>query len=413
MQEKGYILGEIWALADKIAEYLELQENIKMAAVAGSIRRRCEIVSDIDIIISGDEPEKAINSAAKMPGIEHIITQSKNVLIARLSTGMPLEVFAVTPARFPAALHLGTGSKAYWRQLQSYAEANHLQIPELPGSEKDIYQSLKLQYIEPELREGLGEVEQAANNKLPALITERDIKGIFHVHTSYSDGRDSLSDIAAAAQRQGWSYLGITDHSQSASYAGGLKVESIRHQRREIDRLNNKNPNFRILAGIECDIRPDGSLDYSDDVLAGFDFVVASIHSAFRQGEGKMTARIIKAIENKYVTILGHPTGRLLLARHGYGIDLGAVIRAAADTGTVIEINSSPRRLDLDWRWCRKAKENEVMLSVNPDAHSIEELNYIKYGVAAARKGCLAAYNVLNTLPVEQIEKILKRKQNK
>jgi len=218
--------------------------------------------------------------------------------------------------------------------------------------------------------------------------------------------------MAGAAQRRGWQYLGVTDHSRTAVYARGLQPETILEQRREIERLNEANPQIQLLAGIESDILPDGSLDYPDDMLAQFDFVIASVHSAFRLSEADMTQRIIKAMTNRYVSVLGHPTGRILLARDGYAVNLDAVIEAAADTGTIIEINASPYRLDLDWRWCLKAREKGVLLAVNPDAHAVDELENVRFGIAMARKGWLSAGNIVNTCAVHEALALLRRKRS-
>lgn len=410
---KEYLFSDIWTLAEKMAEYLRAQETIADAAVAGSIRRRCQTVKDIDIVAAGNDIAAVIQTAADMPGIDRIIEKNRALLKARLTTGMTLEIFAVLPESFTAALHIATGSRQHYEQLRNYAAKHGLTLPDEPNHEQDIYRQLKLQYIEPELREGLDEIEQAAKYKLPSLVAEQDIKGIFHVHTTYSDGSDSLADMAADAYSRGWSYLGIADHSKTAYYARGLKVPAVLAQRREIAGLNDNNPNFTVLSGIESDILPDGSLDYDDDILAQFDFVIASVHSAFRQGEAVMTKRIIKAMNNKYVTMLGHPTGRLLLRRESYAVNLEEIIIAAAATGTIIEINSSPHRLDLEWRWCRKAKEQGVMLAINPDAHAVEEFDYVAYGVNAARKGWLSPEDILNTRSLTEVKKLLKRKYGK
>jgi len=277
--------------------------------------------------------------------------------------------------------------------------------------EAGLYRLLGLDFIEPELREGGDEIAAAREKRLPRLVTEEQLRGVFHIHTTWSDGRATVAQMAAAAQTRGWSYLGITDHSRTAFYAGGLKAEAVLEQRREIDAFNAAHPEFKIFAGIESDILPDGSLDYSDEVLAGFDFVIGSVHSSFALDEVTMTQRIVKAMRNPYLTMLGHPTGRLLLAREAYAVDMNEIIRVAAATGTVIEINASPYRLDLDWRWCRQAKEAGVMLAVNPDAHSLEDLSVVSYGVGIARKGWLEADDILNTRTSSAVGKLLSRKR--
>ena len=242
-------------------------------------------------------------------------------------------------------------------------------------------------------------------------MREDEIRGAFHLHTTRSDGRASVEQLAAAAQQRGWSYLGISDHSRTAFYAGGLKPEAVREQLREIAEYNAVHPEFRIFAGIESDILPDGSLDYDEELLAKFDFVIGSVHSSFNMAEAAMTERIATAMRNPYLTMLGHPTGRLLLARDAYAVDLNEIIRVAAATRTILEINASPYRLDLDWRWCRQAKTAGVMLAINPDAHSAEELAVVSYGVGIARKGWLEAADILNTRPAAEVSALLSRKR--
>ena len=277
--------------------------------------------------------------------------------------------------------------------------------------EAALYRLLDLDYIEPELREGGDEIAAAREHRLPVLVREDQLRGAFHIHTTRSDGRDSLVQLAAAARQRGWSYLGISDHSRTAFYAGGLKADAVTEQLKEIAAFNAAYPDFRIFAGIESDILPDGSLDYDEAVLAGFDFVIGSVHSSFGMTEAAMTGRIVTAMQNRYLTMLGHPTGRLLLARDGYAVNLNEIIRAAAATETMIEINASPYRLDLDWRWCRQAKEAGVMLAINPDAHSAAELSVVDYGVGIARKGWLAADDILNTYSAVAVAELLSRKR--
>lgn len=408
-----FLLSDMWSLGDKIAEYLRQHDEISMAETAGDIRRRSITAESIDIVAASADCAKAIEIALNMPGIKAVIDRYSDGFVAIFSAGMKLKFKAVGLEKFAAAHHSATGSQAYLENLSRYAAAQGLKVPEAPKHEYDIYKALGLQYIEPELREGLDEVEKAAFITIPNLVTEQDIQGALHIHTSYSDGCATIAEMAAAAKAHGWHYLGIADHSRSAHYAGGLKLRAVAAQRQAIDEYNAKNNDIKVLAGIESDILPDGSLDYPDDILAQFDFVIASVHSAFRIGEEKMTRRFIKAAENKYVTMLGHPTGRMLLKRPEYAVDVAAVIKAAAQTGTLIEINANPRRLDLDWKWCRAAREQGVMLAINPDAHAPEELDYIRYGTAVARKGGLAAFDILNTRSLEEITKIISQKRGK
>jgi DNA polymerase (family 10) len=273
--------------------------------------------------------------------------------------------------------------------------------------EVDIYKALSLSYVPPELRENMGEIEAAEKGTIPKLIEEEDIKGTFHCHSTYSDGANSIEQMAKAARDMGWEYLGIADHSKSAAYAGGLAEARVKEQLREIDELNSNLKGFHIFKGNEVDILPDGALDYSDKVLALFDYVVASVHSKFKMTEVEMTKRITKALKNKYVTMLGHPTGRLLLSREAYPVNMIEVIDVAADNGKIIEINAHPLRLDLDWRLCKYAKEKGVLIAINPDAHNTDGMKDVFYGVGTARKGWLEKKNVLNTGSLPEVTKYL------
>jgi len=278
--------------------------------------------------------------------------------------------------------------------------------------EEEIFRKLNLSYIPPEIRENMGEIEAAEKGEIPVLIEEKDIKGVFHVHTNYSDGANTLTEMVNGARELGYKYIGITDHSKSARYANGLKEEDILRQFDEIDRLKEKYTDIKVVKGIESDILKDGSLDYEEDLLKKFDFVIASVHSNFKMSKEEMTERIIKAVKNKYTTILGHLTGRLLLSRDGYDLDIYKVIDACAEYDKVIEINSNPHRLDIDWRYIKYAKEKGVKLAICPDAHRVEGLQDVKYGVGIARKGWLEAKDVINTYDIDQVYEIFKQKWN-
>lgn len=417
-----FLLADVQPLAASIAAYLRQLPGVTAAEVAGSIRRRKETVKDIDVVVAATAPEGLSGAVSGMPGVEQVLGQGPTKTSVKLTTGMNLDVRVVEPAAFAAALHHFTGSKEHHVRLRGLAKDLGLKINEYgfektdgaklaPTDEHEFYRTLGLDYIEPELREDTGEIAAAAAGQLPVLVRDDDIRGVLHAHTTYSDGSATLAEMAAAAKARGWRYLGITDHSRTAVYARGLRVETVDEQRREIERLNAADPTFTIFAGIECDILPDGSLDYPDEVLANFDFVIASVHSAFRQSEADMTKRIIKALANRYVSVLGHLTGRILLARDGYAVDLPAVIAAAADSGTCLEINASPYRLDLDWHWCRKAKEAGVLLAIDPDAHAVGEMDSVTYGVGVARKGWLTAADVVNTRPPAAALELLRRKR--
>ena len=419
-----FLLVDTWPVAEKIAEYLAAHEAIAKAQTAGGVRRRNEIVKEIDIVAQAIDRTKAGQAVLEMPGVSQVLEQGNEAVRVVLDTGMQLNVHLADQERFAWTLFMQTGSAAHRSVIDRLAQERGVSFSShdtetnghsqaMPQREQEIYSRLGLVYIEPELREGLGEVEAAAANRLPALVTEDDIQGAFHMHTRYSDGSDSIEEMMAAAQERGWQYIGIADHSQTAVYAKGLKPDRILEQRREIEAINARNSSFRIFTGIECDILPDGSLDYPDEILAEFDFVVASVHSAFRQSEAEKTRRMIRAMENPYVTMLGHMTGRILLAREGYAVDAAAVIRAAAETGTILEINASPYRLDVDWRWHRQAQELGVMFAINPDAHAADELGYMRYGTAMARKGGLCAADVLNTRTLSEVITLLQAKRSR
>jgi DNA polymerase (family X) len=310
------------------------------------------------------------------------------------------------------ALLLATGSAAHIEQLSAIAAAQGLvlEAPDRSGrtldgrSEHTIYAALGLPYIEPELREGRGEIELARRGRLPKLVTDQDIRGILHAHTDRSDGLDTLEEMAQAARARGYAYFGVADHSQSAGYAGGLSLKEIAAQHREADAFNRQSgTGFHIFKGIESDILPDGSLDYPDDVLARFDFVVASVHSRFQLDIKEQTRRIVHAVSNPHTTILGHMTGRQLLRRPGYEVNIEKVLDACAERGVAVEINANPWRLDLDWRWHQAALERGCMMSINPDAHSTDELDLTHWGVEMARKGGVPSERVLNCLDLSAV----------
>jgi DNA polymerase (family 10) len=322
----------------------------------------------------------------------------------------------VDPAGFAAALLWETGSESHLRDLVEHAAAAGIRADAEgfwrgtqrigAADESALYSAVGLQYLPPELREGLGEVGLAAAGQLPELVELSDLRGTFHCHTTDSDGKATLEEIAAGAAARGWEYLGIADHSRTAAYAGGLSVESLLAQREAIARFNEDlaDSSPRLFAGTESDILADGSLDYPDEVLAGLDYVVGSVHSAFRMSREAMTARLIRAVRNPRLTILGHPTGRLLLRREGYAVDLAAVLDAVAEAGVVIEINAHPNRLDLDWREVRSAAARGVLIAINPDAHSVDALDHVAYGVNIARKAGLEPRQILNCWSRKEVE---------
>jgi DNA polymerase (family 10) len=409
------------ALANHLLEGLASAPGILRIELCGSLRRRRETIKDIDILIASDHPAPIMERFVSLPGVAQIIghgdTKSSVIVEGEGRTIMNADLRIVTDEQFPFALHYFTGSKEHNIAMRVRAQEYGLKLNEyeLAGPERriaarneaDIYKALDLAYIPPELRENTGEMDAAADGDLPHLLEADDIKGVFHNHTTYSDGTNSVEEMARAAKALGLKYLGLADHSQSLTVANGLSPQRVRQQQAEIDRVNETLKGFTIFKGIECDILADGRLDYDDDVLATFDYVVASVHSHFNQSREEMTARILRALRNPYVTMLGHATGRLLLKREGYALDLDAVLQVAAEMGKLVEINAHPARLDLDWIHCKRAKALGVKLVINPDAHATEELALYRYGVDVARRGWLERGDVFNTKSLAEVTKAL------
>jgi DNA polymerase (family X) len=412
------------AAAGLLLAFLKKERGVIRAEIAGSLRRRKETVGDIDLLLSAGEKVRArlMDLFTGHPDVVSVIAKGETKSSVVLPRGLNCDLRIVSDDEFPFALNYFTGSKEHNVEMRSRArkhgwslneyalskldEAEATRKPGRPPTckdEADIYEALGLQYVPPELRENNGEFEAAETGGIPVLVEETDIRGTFHCHSTYSDGVNTIEQMAAAARRKGWSYLGIADHSKSAGYAGGLSIDRLKAQMAEIDEFNAGSKDFRIFKGTECDILPDGSLDFPDKVLATLDYVVVSIHSNFSMSEKDMTRRIVKALRNKYVTILGHPTGRLLLNRDPYPVNMAQVIDAAAENGKCIEINSHPMRLDLDWRLCRSARDKGVKIAINPDAHSIDGLHDVAYGVGIARKGWLRKEDVVNTGSIKDV----------
>ena len=419
--------GDVAHLAEGLLDDLRGHPDVNLAQIAGSFRRKKEIVRDLDFIVSTRNPQAVMAFFTTHPMVENILAHGATKASVHLKSGIQCDLRAVTGEEFPFALNYFTGSKEHNVRMRSRAlargwslneyrfspaEGRELQEP-LPviNEESDIYRALGLQPVAPELREDRGEIDAAEKHRLPHLIEWTNLRGTFHNHTNASDGRATLEDMVAAAKELGLEYLGIADHSKASFQANGLAADRLAAQVARIAELNAEDPGFRIFTGTECDILKDGSLDFSDEILASLDYVVASVHSSFTLPEAEMTARIIRAIENPHVTMLGHPTGRLLLGREPYQINIPAILEAAAATGTLIELNANPRRLDLDWRWWPLAKEKGVKCVINPDAHSTAGLQDLVFGVGIARKGWLTKDDVVNTLPLSRIEAVLKAKR--
>ncbi len=414
----GRYLGcEVRPMAEELIAYLRGHSAVKAAEIGGSLRRWMETVKDVDLLVATAKPEPVAKAFLEILP-EHSITGSGETKTSvRLPNGLAIDLRLVAPKEFPFALHYFTGSVAHnirvrgraldrgWSLNEYTLTASAAKVKKAPpvASEADLFRALGLAYIEPELREDRGEIEAAETDALPDLITIGDMKGILHCHTTASDGKNTLEEMAQAAEAYGASYLGISDHSATARYANGLSEEALAHQGEAIDRWNARSKTLRILKGTEVDILPDGTLDYPDHVLAQLDFVVASIHTHFTMDEAAMTARVVRALQNPYVSILAHPTGRLLLQREGFRIRMDDVLRAAAASGVVVELNAHPRRLELDWRELRAAKEMGVKFAINPDAHAVDGYADIRYGIGAARKGWLTRHDVVNTLPVPDL----------
>ena len=417
---------------DAAAALLELVEGLPgvvRAGSAGQVRRRLEVVDSIDLVCATKDPASVLAAFRALQGVKHAAADGADRRAGvELADGLRVSLTCVPPAEYGAALVFATGSDAHVAQLAARAEERGLRLSaegvfqgkkRLPlRDEAAVYEALGLAWVPPELREGWGEVEAAAEGRLPKLVEVDDLRGTFHCHTTYSDGRASVAQMAEAARERGWRYLGIADHSQSAGYAGGLPVTAIRRQHREIEAWNAEHggrgkKRFRLLKGVESDILPDGRLDYPDDVLRTFDYVVGSVHSSFAMGEKEMTARLVRAVSNPHLTILGHATGRLLLRRDGYAVDVRAVVDAAAEHGACVEINADPYRLDVDWRTARYAAEKGVLVPINPDAHSTGALGNVAYGVNVARKAWLTAPQVLNTRELDELEDLLAARKQK
>ena len=413
----------------EILEYLRGQPETSRAEVAGSFRRGKETVHDLDFLVATKHPKAIMEAFVAPPWVESVIASGPTKTSVRLHSGVQCDLRVVTNAEFPFALVYFTGSKEHnillrARALKQGWTLNEYRFaptgpdsPEVPGEiyeEAQIHRSLGLEFIDPALREGSGEIEAAEAGTLPRLVEMENLRGTFHNHTTASDGHATLRQMAEAAMELGLEYLGIADHSKSSFQANGLDETRLRTQLEEIRLLNEEfAPDFRLFSGSEVDILKDGSLDFPDDLLAELDYVVASVHNVFTLPEAEMTARIIRAVENPYVTMLGHVTGRLLLKREPYAVNIPAILDACAANGTIIELNASPWRLDMDWRWWRMAKEKGIKCSINPDAHTIHGLQDLWYGLRAARKGWLTRQDVINCLPLGKVEKALMAKRKR
>ncbi|MDD2762394.1 MAG: DNA polymerase/3'-5' exonuclease PolX [Opitutaceae bacterium] len=432
-----HLWWEAFAVAEPILRGLRALPQVRRAEHAGSLRRGLETVGDLDFLVAAEAWAPIVAWFTTRPEVREVTAQGETKASVRFASGLQADLRIVPPAQFVFALHHFTGSKEHNVQMRQRALGRGLSLSEwglVPAegegtakdkaagrlknrkaesegirSEDELFAALGLHPIAPELREGLGEIEMAETGELPRLVEASDIRGVFHNHTTVSDGRNTLTEMVAAAQAHGWEYLGIADHSKASYQANGLDAGRLRKQVAEIAALNRSGRFVtHVFSGVECDILPDGRLDLDDDILRELDYVVVSVHSAFGQSEAEMTARIIRAIEHPDTTMLGHLTGRLLLKREGYAVDVTKVVDAALANRVAVELNASPQRLDMDWRHWRRAAERGLRCVINPDAHDTGGLDYFRAGIIAARKGWLTAEQVLNTRGLKAVQQYLR-----
>jgi DNA polymerase (family 10) len=428
-----HLLIAAQAVAHPIYSKLKQHPDVIQCSLAGSVRRWKEIIGDIDFLVSSKKPLKVIEFFTKLDSVQNIIARGETKAAVILQGGIQADLRVITESEYPFALAYFTGSKEHNIVMRQRAIDRGLRLNEyglfksteetrdpallLPcSSEEDIYSKLGLCYIPPELREDRGEFDAAEKGKIPELIDEKALKGSLHNHSNWSDGADDLMSIAMHMAKLGLQYWAITDHSKSSPQANGLDSDKLKKQFIEIklinEKLKAKGFEFELLTGVEVDILPGGKLDIEDEVLAMADVVVASLHSGFSQDEKEITNRIISAVKNPFVHILGHPTGRLLLEREPYKVDIKAVIDACSETGTWIELNAHPSRLDLDWRYWSYAKSKGVKCVINCDAHNLNHVEFLRLGAGIARKGWLTAADVINTQPLSKLKKLLKSKRS-
>ena len=394
--------------ADQAIEYLKTIDGVEDVSVTGSLRRWEETVGIVELVASAKDPAAVVEQFQRFPWIETSNADGPNSCVAKFVDGAQVSLTVVAPKEFPLAVFVKTGSEAHVAKVTEYAAKKKISLARTPRTEEQIYSRLKMAYIPPELREDQGEIEAALAGKLPDdLVTEAHIKGMVHCHTTYSDGIHSLEAMVRGAEEMGMKYITITDHSPTASYAGGLKIDKLRQQWDEIDELQG-NVKIRILRGTESDIVANGGLDYPDDILEQFDVIVASIHARYKMDAAKMTERITKAMRHHVFKIWGHGLGRLLQRRPPFECDVERILDVIAESNAAIEINGDPYRLDLEPRWVREARKRKIKFVISTDAHSVKAMTNLKFGVAMARRGWVTRKEVLNTLPVAAFTKAVK-----
>ncbi|MGQ9571287.1 MAG: DNA polymerase/3'-5' exonuclease PolX [Thermodesulfovibrionales bacterium] len=414
-------LGKVLPIANDILEHLRKKAPVKKLSVAGSIRRWKETIKDIDILATSEDPKEVMKVFVHLPNVKEILMQGPTKSSLILNEGLQVDLRVVEEESFGAALAYFTGSKAHNIRLREMAVKSGIKINEygifkekddkkIGGKdEEDVYKVLGLPYIPPEMREDTGEIEAALKGRLPKLIELNDIKGDLHVHSKWSDGSHNFDELAEEARRRGYEYIAVTDHSKGLGIARGLTAERLLEQKKKLDALNKRLKGFRFLSGIEVDIRSDGQLDLPDDILKNMDIVIASIHSGFKQSKEQLTKRLISAIKNPCVSVIAHPTGRLIGERDSYDIDINEILKIAKENGTAFEINAYPLRLDFNDIYARKAKEMGIPLVIGTDAHLLSHFEYMTYGVSIARRGWLEKGDILNTLNYESLIKALKK----
>ncbi len=418
-------IGTVLPVANEIIDYLKDHAPVRNISLAGSLRRWKETIKDIDILVTAHSPKKVMDVFVRMPGVADTVSKGPTKSSVVLSDGISVDLRVVEKDSYGAALQYFTGSKEHNIKMRERAVKKGLKINEygifqekngkkLGGKrEEEIYTVLGMDYIEPEMREDRGEIEAALSHELPALLTEKDIRGDLHVHSNWSDGSHPIEEIAREAKKRGYEYIALTDHSKGLGVAHGLTEERIRKQMREIDRVNSRMKGFTILKGTEVDIKSDGSLDFPDSILKHLDIVVASVHSGFKQSREKITYRLVSAMKNPFVTVIAHPTGRLIGERDAYEVDMEQILSVAAETGTAIEINAYPLRLDLNDVYARKAKEMGIPIVISTDTHIATQYAYMSYGIAVSRRAWLEKKDVINSRGIRALKKYIAIKRDR
>ena len=417
-----HLLGTALPIAEMIVEHIRTSAAVDHVAYGGSTRRMREDVGDLDVLATTADPASATKAFLSFPMVKEVVmsgdTKSTAILVAG-GERIQADLRVLEPRSWGAGLQYFTGNKDHNIKLRTMAQKQGLKLNEYGvfreeeqvagATEEEVYRTLGLPYIEPEMREDAGEIEAAAKGELPSLVTVQDIRGDLHAHTNLTDGVNTLEEMAAAAKARGYEYLGISDHSPYLRVANGLSAENARLHLAEIREFNRQDRGIRLLAGTECDILPDGTMDYPDDLLGEFDYVIGAVHSSFKMAQKEMTARVVRAMGNEHVDILAHPTARKIGQRVGIALDMDRIAQAAADTGTVLEINAYPDRMDLNGAHARLAKEHGAKLIVDTDSHATEQLGFMRLGVGSARRGWLTKADVVNTMAYEDLLRFLGR----